>query len=90
MKKYIHEFKTGDMVKAHGAVFRVLHDARESQAHRPQAGHLITAHGPCECAWAHAEWVSGNVVPGYFGPSQKEWGFQGNFLAGKYEVIQPN
>jgi len=88
MKKYIHEFKTGDMVRAHGAVFRVLHDAKESQAHRPQSAHLTTAHGPCDTAWTNAEWVSGNTVSGYFGPDVKRnWTFQGNFLAGKYEVI---
>ena len=83
--KYIHQFKAGDIVSDHGALFRVLNDAKESQGHRPQAAHLVTAYGPCDTAWADAEWVSGQIIPGYFGPG-KTWRFQGNFLAGKYQV----
>jgi hypothetical protein len=85
MKKYIHNFKAGDLVKAHGAVFRIIEDAKESNAHRPHAGHLRVAHGPSDCAWANGEWVSGQIIKGYFGPGQN-WLFQGNFLAGQYDV----
>lgn len=71
----------------YGAVFKVIRDAVESQSHRPQAGHLQTAHGPCDTAWADGVWVSGTIVPGYFGPGVN-WTFQGNFLADTYQVVQ--
>ena len=48
--KFIHQFKAGDIVNAHGAKFRILDDARESAGHRPMAGHLKQAHGPSDCA----------------------------------------
>jgi len=57
----------------------------ESQSHRPQAGHLVTAYGPCDTARAIGQWVSGQIVPNYFGPKDN-WTFQGNFNAGQYEV----
>lgn len=86
MRKYIKDLKAGDVVGFHGAKFRVLHNAREAlHAYRPMAGHLIVAQGPNDCAWAQAEWVSGEIVRGYFGPGQN-WTFQGNLLAGKLEV----
>jgi hypothetical protein len=84
-KKFIHQFKQGDLVQSHGATFRVLENARESVWHRPQAGHLETAFGPSDTARAEAEWVSGVIIPGYFGPGQN-WLFQGNFRAGQYSV----
>ena len=83
--KYIHEFKEGDIVHAHGALFKIVSGAQESQAHRPQAGHLQTAFGPCDVAWAIGKWISGESITGYFGPSNN-WVFQGNFRAGKYKV----
>jgi hypothetical protein len=90
-KKYIHEFKTGDLVRAHGGIFQVTHDARESQSHRPTywagsagLGH-VTLPGPCSCAYAGAVCLEGEI-PGYFKPGSS-WDFQGNFLAGKYSVI---
>jgi hypothetical protein len=88
-RKRVHELKAGDLIKEHGAVFKVITDAAESQSHRPQAGHLQTAHGPCDTAWAVGVWVSGAIVPGYFGPGA-EWVLQGNFLADSYLVVKPN
>ena len=85
MKKFIHQFKAGDLVRCHGALFRITKDARESVWHRPQAGHLQTAFGPSDTARAESVWVSGEIVPGYFGPGQS-WTFQGNFRAGLYSV----
>jgi hypothetical protein len=86
-EKFIKDLKQGDVVAAHGATFRVMHDAREAvHAYRPKAGHLIEAQGPNSCAHAEAEWVAGEVVPGYFGPGNN-WVFQGNLLAGKMRLV---
>jgi hypothetical protein len=79
--KHIHQFKTGDIVSAHGAKFMIIDDARESQAHRPR----YPALGPSDCAIAVGKWVGGVIVPGYFGPGE-DWKFQGNLNAGKYSV----
>lgn len=87
MLKTIHQFRKGDIVCYLGAKFRVLEDARESQAHRPQSGHLTIAHGPSDCAWAPSEWIEGHIEPGYFGPKNPDWTFQGNHRAGLYKVI---
>jgi hypothetical protein len=79
MKKRIHDLKVGDVVAEHGGKFRVTESARESQGHRPQAAHLTTAHGPCDCAVAKAVCIEGRIQ-GYFAPGST-WTFQGNFLA---------
>lgn len=93
-KKYISELKGGDLVQAHGGLFLVIHNARESQAHRPTYWHngsnsnntgRVTLPGPCSCAYAEAVCIEGEI-PGYFKPGST-WDFQGNFLAGKYSVI---
>lgn len=83
-EKFIHQLKKGDIVSAHGGKFRVTEDARESNAHRPMVAHLEVAHGPSACAYATAVCIEGEI-PGYF-KSGSEWGFQGNFNAGKYKV----
>jgi hypothetical protein len=75
-----HHLKAGDLVTFHGAVFKIIENAQESNSHRPQAAHLVTAHGPSACAWAVGRWVRGNSVPGYFGPGI-DWNFQGNHQA---------
>jgi len=89
MKKYIHEFKAGDLVAAHGGVFRIIQAAKESQAHRPDYWTSdkgrITLAGPCDCAYAPAICIEGSV-PGYFKPGSA-WDFQGNFKGGKYTVL---
>jgi hypothetical protein len=87
MFKYIKDLKAGDIVCYLGARFRILHDAKESQAHRPQSSHLTTAHGPSDCAWALGEWIEGETIAGYFGPSESPWNFQGNNRAGRYRVL---
>ena len=84
-QKYISELKAGDLVMAHGGLFKVLHDARESQSHRPthwkaSAGH-IELEGPCPVAYAQAVCIDGEIK-GYF-KAGTNWDFQGNFLAGK-------
>ena len=84
-RKYTSELKAGDIVRAHGGVFRILEDARESQAHRPQAAHLEQAHGPCDCAKAKSICIEGEYGH-YFWPGS-EWTFQGNFRAGQWLVI---
>jgi hypothetical protein len=83
--KTIPQLKAGDVVHFNGSRFLIREDAKESQAHRPQAGHLETAAGPIEVARAEGEWISGEIVPGYFGPNTP-WTFQGNFNCGLYRV----
>lgn len=85
MLKYIKDLKKGDVVLWHGARFRILDDAKESQGHRPQRDHNMTAHGPSDVAWAIGEWIEGETVKGYFGPLDP-WNFQGNLRAGRYRV----
>ena len=87
MKKRIHELKAGDIVHAHGATFRIRSDATESNAHRPKAGHLETAHGPSDCAYTKGEWISGALILNYFGPGC-DWLFQGNFNAALLTVAE--
>lgn len=90
MQKYIHELKTGDLVQAHGGIFKISHDAMESQAHRPKYWNTaISCHetlsGPCACAYATAICLEGEI-PGYFKPGSA-WDFQGNFKAGKLTLV---
>jgi hypothetical protein len=85
MKKYIHEFKAGDLVQAHGGLFKITTSAYASQSHLPRIEHLKTGHGPSDCAIAQAVCIEGECG-GYFSPGT-DWTFQGNFLAGKYQVI---
>ena len=83
-RKFIKDFKAGDIVHAHGGRFIVTSDARESQSHRPQAGHLKTAHGPSDCAYAPAKCIEGKFGH-YFYPGSV-WAFQGNLYAGLHTV----
>lgn len=88
--KYIKDLVAGDIVHAHGGRFEILEDAKESNGHRPQAGHMITAHGPSACAYCEGKWIGGAEVPGYFGSGiRSNWTFQGNILAGTVEVEVP-
>ena len=86
MQKRIHELKAGDIVTRYGANFRILYNARESQAHKPKSGPMVSAFGPCEVAYAEGQWLSGSIERGYFGPDCN-WIFQGNFLAGPVTVL---
>jgi hypothetical protein len=74
-RKRIADLKAGDIVRDHGALFRVDSDARESVSHRPQAAHLEQAHGPSCCAVAAATCIYGEIA-GYFRPGSS-WTFQG-------------
>lgn len=76
--KTTSQLKAGDIVHAHGGVFRVVADARESIRHRPMADHLVIAHGPSDTAVAKAICIKGEV-PGYFQPGSP-WTFQSNHL----------
>jgi len=78
--KRVADLKAGDLAHDHGAVFRVLEDARESNTHRPRYWDRaecihVTLAGPSNCAYARAVCVQGEV-PGYFKPGS-EWTFQG-------------
>lgn len=84
-QKYIHQFKKGDIVHFHGARFEVLHDALPSYGHGPYAGHLERAHGPSVCAYCKSVCIDGQETRGYI-EHGREWTFQGNFLAGTYQV----
>lgn len=69
------ELKAGDVVEAHGALFVVEVDARESTGHRPP----FNAAGPSDTAFAFGRCIVGEVR-GYFSPGSS-WTFQGNQLA---------
>lgn len=85
LRKYIHDFKAGDIVHFHGARFRILEDAKHSLAHLPEASAIERAHGPSDCAWAPAVCIDGSETRGYI-EHGKPWTFQGNRLAGTYPV----
>lgn len=82
--KITSQLKAGDLVRAHGGLFRITTDARESHGHRPMAAHLVQAHGPSDCAVAKSVCVEGEVS-GYFKPGS-DWTFQGNHLA-RWQVV---
>lgn len=88
-KKYIAQFKAGDLVRAHGGVFKITEDARPSLTHGTREwisgkGFVYYPEAP-DCAFALAVCVEGNF-PGYFEPGSS-WNFQGNFLAGQYTLL---
>lgn len=89
MKKYIYNLKAGDLVKAHGGVFKVIEDAHEVAWHRPRywtSGQgFVELMGPSDCGAAKAICIEGEF-PGYFKPGS-EWVFKCNALAGKYDLI---
>ena len=88
MKKYIYNLKAGDLVKAHGGLFKVIEDAKEVAWHRPrywgQNHGFIELDGPSDCASATAICIEGEF-PGYFKPGT-EWVFKCNALAGEYTL----
>jgi len=83
--KYTSQLKAGDVVRAHGGLFRITTDAKESQAHRPMAGHLKEAQGPSDCFWAESVCIEGKWD--YYFEVGSPWTFQGNYLAGKWNLI---
>lgn len=88
MYKTIPQFKSGDVVHFNGSRFLIRENAHESQAHRPQAGHLETAAGPSDCAYAVGDWLDGEFR-GFVG-HEKYWIFQGSHAAGKYRTEKFN
>ena len=88
--KRVHQFKAGDLIQHHGAVFRILEDAKPCYGFAlwaREGGNCKPLDGPVDVAQARGEWVSGQVVPVYFGPDCEPWLFQGNFNAGLYHEV---
>lgn len=89
MKKFIYNLKAGDLVKAHGGVFKVIEDAHEVAWHRPKYWNSATGSvelmGPSDCAAAAAICIEGEF-PGYFKPGS-EWVFKCNAKAGQYTLV---
>lgn len=84
-KKYIHDFKKGDIVHFYGARFEILEDATHSMGHLPRSGNIEIAHGPSDCAYAPSVCIDGQETRGYI-VHGRAWTFQGNRLAGQYDV----
>ena len=87
-KKFIYNLKAGDLVMAHGGVFKILEDAHEVAWHRPRywtSNHgFIELDGPSDCAAANSVCIEGEF-PGYFKPGS-EWVFKCNAKAGQYTL----
>jgi hypothetical protein len=82
--KRIHQFKAGDIVHFHGARFLIQENAHEAQGTARKLD-TLKPQPAIEVARAEGEWISGEIVPGYFGPNTP-WTFQGNFNCGLYRV----
>lgn len=73
----IMNLEVGMIVHFHGARFEVTsvevktHSSNGSMNIRPEVRED-------RVMVAHAKWLSGNIVNGYFGP-EKDWTFQGNY-----------
>jgi hypothetical protein len=82
--KFISQLKAGDLIRAHGGVFKVTVDAKPSIAHhtidRTRGQYKQLPEAP-DCAYAKAVCIEGEF-PGYFKPGS-DWTFQGNFKAGQ-------
>lgn len=86
--KYIHQLKAGDLVRAHGGVFKVIEDAKPSLSHHTRdhtGGQFRQLPEAPDCAYAIAVCLEGEI-PGYFKPGS-DWTFQGNFKAGKLTLV---
>jgi hypothetical protein len=71
----IADLKVGDLVQAHGGVFRITQPPFDSITHSEWKDADGWSVGPAGVAVAHAECIEG-VVLGYFQPGY-EWKFQG-------------
>lgn len=76
MNKRIADLKAGDLVKAHGGLFRVVADPFDSIGHAPADPVSGWPVGPAGVAVAKAVCIEGQV-PGYFWPGS-DWTFQGS------------
>jgi hypothetical protein len=64
--KRVHQFKAGDLIQHHGAVFRILEDAKPCYGFAlwaREGGNCKPLDGPVDTAEARAEWVSGEPTP---------------------------
>lgn len=86
--KYIHELKIGDKVRAHGGTFLIVENAKPSLSHHTRewvnGNNKYYPEAP-DCAYANSICIEGEVK-GYFRKGT-EWLFQGNFLAGKFTLV---
>lgn len=83
IRKTTAQLNAGDVVHAHGGVFRILHDALEANTFRPQADRLVEAHGPSDTAYAKSICIAGEC--GHYFYQGSDWLFQGNQL-GRWNV----
>ena len=90
MQKYSYQLKAGDIVQAHGGLFKVIEDAHEVAWHRPRYWTsnqgFVELPGASDCAAAKAICIEGEF-PGYFKPGS-EWVFKCNALAGQYTLVE--
>jgi hypothetical protein len=73
------QLKAGDKVFYHGATFQI-DGTTESRGHIDGAhayGKFAEFVGPSPVARANGKWVSGEIIPAYFGPNL-DMVFQGN------------
>jgi len=71
----VADLKAGDIVAAHGGLFRVTEDAKESRAHFDDFGAKVPKAGPSDTAWAPSVCIEGKCGA-YFYPGSS-WTFQG-------------
>lgn len=85
VKKTIHRFTKGDIVRAHGCRFEITQNARPSVGHHTidPKGFKQLPEAP-DCAVAESICIEGEVQ-GYISVGEP-WNFQGNFKAGEYTV----
>lgn len=60
------DVKIGDIIHFYGAMFEIIsrRDGFDKKLNKPYCS-------------AIGKWISGKIIPGYFGP-EKPWDFQGN------------
>jgi hypothetical protein len=73
---HIADLRVGDLVHAHGALFRVTQQPFDSIGHAPEDPATGWPMGPSGVAVARAICLEG-TTPGYFWPGS-DWTFQGN------------
>lgn len=71
----VADLKAGDIVAAHGGLFRVTEDARDSRSHFSDYGPSDTAYAPAVCIDGHCG--------AYFYPGSS-WTFQGRLYVTVY------
>lgn len=74
----VADLKAGDIVAAHGGLFRVTEDARDSRSH-------FSEMGPSDVAWAPSVCIE-SQHGAYFYPGS-DWSFQGRLYVTVRRVI---